>query len=223
MLLKKKCKAIIFDMDGTLVDTEPIYYDINKKLYNSLKINHSPAMFASLRGISSRLKWTHLKKANNLKLPIDQLMYMSKIMKFVCLKESKIESIDGVIPLLTELKMRQIPIGLATSASRLIADLLLDKMQLHEFFDFTICGDEVKNGKPNPDIFIEAALGLSTNQDGCLVIEDSINGLVAAKKAGMICIAHQSKISDQNLTKADLIISDYNSSNRMKILDFFDD
>lgn len=218
MLLKKKFTAVICDMDGTLIDTEPIYYELNTELYEKLNIQHTPDLLASLRGISSKLKWSKLKSEFGLEQSVDELMSTSKLMKFEFLQAAELTPIDGIRSLLTELKENELTIGLATSATRLILDLLLSKMEIVDYFDFTISGDEIANGKPNPDIFLKAAKEMRVHYSDCVVLEDSQNGVEAAQKAGMFCVAHQSSESDQNLSSADLIVEDYSKENRVKIL-----
>ncbi|ETT32700.1 haloacid dehalogenase [Paenibacillus sp. FSL R5-192] len=111
---------------------------------------------------------------------------------------------------LSWLHEQHIPIAVASSSPRALIDLIMDKTGLGQYFEVRMTGEEVTNGKPAPDIFLTTAEMIGASPSNCLVIEDSRNGVHAAKSAGMRCIGYRNPGSgNQDLSKADLQISSY--------------
>jgi len=111
--------------------------------------------------------------------------------------------------IISYLKNRKIKLALASSSSLYLINLILQKMHLKSIFDVVLSGEEVANGKPFPDIFIKTAELLNVQPDRCVVIEDSKNGVTAAKNAGMLCIGFKSPNSkNQDINRSDYIVAD---------------
>jgi beta-phosphoglucomutase len=122
----------------------------------------------------------------------------------------RMEPMPGVYELLKTLKSRKIPLALASSSIPEVIDIVLEKTGLHSMFNVVVSSRMVGKSKPAPDIFLLAAGELGVSPGKCIVIEDSTNGITAAKKAGMYCIAYNGPGSEhQNQSQADLIIRDY--------------
>ena len=105
-------------------------------------------------------------------------------------------------------KLSDYKLALASSSPRELIDIFLDKSQLHDIFDFVISGEEVKNSKPNPEIFLKCSQYFNIKPEECLVIEDSVTGVQAAKSANMKCIAIVTSHKKEELSKADLVLDD---------------
>jgi HAD superfamily hydrolase (TIGR01509 family) len=127
--------------------------------------------------------------------------------KIKILQALTIEPIEGIGDLILNLKSQHIPIGLASSSPRTFIEAVLRKFNLLEHFDCIVSGEEVDKGKPAPDVYLEAAKLLETDAGQCVVIEDSKNGVAAAKAAGMRCIGFVNPNSgNQDLSKSDLTV-----------------
>lgn len=213
-------KAVIFDMDGTLVDTEPIYHQTNKALYEHLGVKLNEALKLSFIGIDSKKKWSLIKANTNLSQPVTELMALSKRYKLEALTEEKIPVFSGVPELIENLLHDDVKICLASSSNWQIINHNLSKTGLEKYFPHKVSGEDIENGKPSPDIFFSAAQLIDVSPKECLVIEDSKNGVLGALAAGMSCVAHKDKNSRQDLSMADLVIDSYSTPNRNRILEF---
>ena len=104
--------------------------------------------------------------------------------------------------------------AVASSTTKPIIEVILKKLKLYDLFNIIISGDEVENGKPAPDIFLQAAARLSVKPLECVVVEDSYNGVKAAKSAGMYCLGYHNPNSGcQNISDADKIINSFANIN----------
>jgi HAD superfamily hydrolase (TIGR01509 family) len=141
----------------------------------------------------------------------DALHAMHKKMEFFeeIVKEQGITTLPNAEIFLREIQAANIPIALATSSRKMKMQLVMEESGLGKYFSVFVTGEEVAHGKPHPEIFLLAAERLNVDPKQCLVIEDAVNGVAAAKAAGMKCIAITSTHEDDALIAADLVVDHY--------------
>jgi beta-phosphoglucomutase len=203
-------KALIFDMDGVLINSEPHHKLIERQLFDELNINVSEEEHHSYLGKSSELMWQEIILNHNLHWSVKELAgrTLQSIIDYFSLP-GKVELIKGVEKLLEELKQAGIPMALASSAEPEVIDLFMRMSGLGKYFIHKVSFKAVGKSKPAPDIYIHAAEKLSLYPDECLAVEDSPNGIKAAKSANMICVAYSVDSSQYKyLAMADEIIND---------------
>jgi len=203
-------RAVIFDMDGVIVDSQPYHFAVEEKICREIGIDVSLEESHSFVGMAGPKVWSYLKSKFRLQQSIEELLaYENKarVAYFSSLKN--VRPISGVVELLKELKQHDIKRALASSSSAEVIEIFLSKLEIRDYFQKIISGDMVEKGKPDPDIFLYTAAALEESPTDCLVIEDSANGVKAAKRAGMKCIGFKNAHSgDQNLSLADMVIDD---------------
>jgi HAD superfamily hydrolase (TIGR01509 family) len=211
---------VIFDMDGVLVDSEPLHQEVERKIFEELGLNIPEEQHFSFIGMAPLKVWSIIRDRYGLEENATTLKAREQGRKYHLFRRREIPLIDGVEELLKILHAKGHSLALASSSPRRIIDLFTTKTNTKSYFEFLLCGEEVPNGKPEPDIFLEAARRLETSPSDCVVIEDSANGVRAAKAAGMRCIGFQNPHSGmQDLVMADLIV-DHLEREREKILQF---
>jgi HAD superfamily hydrolase (TIGR01509 family) len=176
--------AVIFDLDGVLADSEPWWNEIDAKLLAEQGVKYRGEHHREVLGVSYQLAVDFYKKAFGISAPSEELMrrrgeiaiefFADRVALFPHAKE-----------VLQDLRAMKITLAVATSSVSSSARPFLDRHQLTAFFQVIVTGDEVERGKPHPDIYLHATrkLGLAPNE--CLVIEDALSGIAAAKAAGM--------------------------------------
>lgn len=211
-------KAVIFDMDGVLVNTEPIYYKVVREILNENNHDITYKEYEKYIGMTNEYTWELIKSEYNISTPVDELIDTMMVLKDVIIKRDEYELIDGVVELLEDLKNNHIKIGLASSSP--ICDILdvVQSTGIDKYFDKLITGESVERSKPFPDVFLKAAEELKVDNKECVVIEDSKNGVLAANEANMKCIGFLNIDSGkQDLSKSDLIIGSMRDINYKSI------
>jgi len=180
-------RAVIFDLDGVLADSEPWWNEIDAKLLAQYGVRYRGEYHRNVLGVSYRLAVEFFKKAFGLSVSTDELIqrrgeiatefFANRVGLFPSAKE-----------VLQELRRMNLRLAVATSSISASARPFLDRHQLTAFFDVIVTGDEIEHGKPHPDIYLRAAAKLNVAADACLVIEDALAGIAAAK-AAKICVA----------------------------------
>jgi HAD superfamily hydrolase (TIGR01509 family) len=214
--------GVIFDMDGVLIDSEPLYVEMNKELFGELGISMDPSEYHQFVGMSSPLMWTMIREKYSLRQSAAELMNIEKEKIHKLLSSDRISSpIGGVENLLESLRENDIVMSVASSSARKNVEIVLKKLDLENYFDSIVCGEDIQNGKPAPDIFLRASEQMNTEPASCTVIEDSYNGLCGAKSAGMRCIGYAGdSASKQDLSGADMIVKSFHKNDVREMLEF---
>ena len=203
-------QCIIFDMDGVIIDSEPIHQSCEKSIFQLLGISISDDILSSFTGCTDESMWSQITNMYRLSINIPEIIETKKTFYLKCLKEKTIFPIAGVVELLTNLFNNKFFIALATSAPHEQIDYILNTFNIKHFFYSITSGEDVSMGKPHPEIFLTAAKSVGIEPKSCIVIEDSHNGIIAAKNAGMKCIAYKNPNSgNQDLSKADMTITSF--------------
>jgi beta-phosphoglucomutase family hydrolase len=204
-------KAVIFDMDGVLVNSEPFYVEVEQSNFGQLGLEISEEEHQTYQGTATDRMWQLIKERHGIEQSVDELVEMTNSLVTPYFNSlEKMEPMPGVEQLIKKLKKRGIPLALASSSYPDVIEIILQKTGLKKYFDAVVSSQEVGASKPEPDIFLFTAKKLGVPPEKCIVIEDSTNGIKAAKAAGMFCIAFAGPGSElQDQTRADLIIGDF--------------
>jgi HAD superfamily hydrolase (TIGR01509 family) len=203
-------KLVIFDMDGVLLDSESLYMGMNQQWFKEIGVNLSLEKHRQFVGVSAKIMWQYLVDEFNLPGTVQEYIQAEKELKYKTLLAADLKPTDGLIDFLNHLKTKNHKITLASSSLYENIDLILTKLNVAKYFEFIVSGGQVTKGKPEPDIFLKVSAHYDMPVQNCLVIEDSTNGVVAAKAAGMFCIGYNNPTSgNQDLAKADVIINSF--------------
>lgn len=210
-MLKNK-KAVIFDLDGTLVDSMWMWKAIDIEYLGKFGIPLPPTLQKDIEGMSFSETAVYFKETFQIPDSLDKIkadwnqMAYDKYTKEVPLK-------NGVGEFLERCKENGIKFGIATSNSRELVDATLEALKIREYFDCVMTACEVTKGKPAPDIYLAVAENIGVNPKDCLVFEDIEMGILAGKSAGMEVCAVEDDFSMNQIDKkkelADYYIKDY--------------
>lgn len=182
--MPKLFRAVIFDLDGVLADSEPWWNKIDAKLLAEHGVTYRGEHHRNVLGVSYRLAVEFYKKTFGLAAPTEELMRRRGEIATEFFA-NRIDLFPSVNSMLEELRQLNLRLAVATSSVSASARPFLDRHKLTAFFEVIVTGEEVDRGKPHPDIYLRAAAKLSVATDACLVIEDSLSGIAAAKAANM--------------------------------------
>ena len=182
--MSPRFRAVIFDLDGVLADSEPWWNQIDAKLLAEYGVTYRGEYHGNVLGVSYRLAVEFYKNAFHISAPVEELMrrrgeiatvfFANRVGLFPSAKET-----------LDELQQMKLRLAVATSSVSASARPFLDRTGIGNFFDIIVTGEEVQRGKPDPDIYILVAEKLCMAAGVCLVVEDALSGVAAAKEANM--------------------------------------
>ena len=202
-------EAIIFDMDGVLIDSEKFYMESEQLILKSFGIEVEPLHFRKYCGTTQDYIWSHIKEEFDLTASVEELKKIAPKYLLKLFKEKGVELIPGVRKIITELSVSPLKTAVASSTGKQLIKEHLTELDIVTCFDTLQSGEEVANSKPAPDVFLKAAEVLGVKPENCLVIEDSRNGVLAAKAAGMTCIGFNNlNYPPIDIKEADEIITD---------------
>jgi HAD superfamily hydrolase (TIGR01509 family) len=206
-------KAVIFDMDGVMIDSEPLWEKTERILMARRNIDYSPTYREKIVGLNQNDSAKLLKETFNLPETIKEII-AERIDILLTLYQKELEPAKGLSNLLKELTNKGFTLALASSSPRRAISFVLDKFSLREYFSGIVSGDDIQLGKPHPDIYLHTAKELGVRPEECVVIEDSINGVKSAKAARMICIAiPDRRLNQKEFKAADLVVENLDKIN----------
>ena len=195
-------KAVIFDMDGVIFDTEKVYLDIWTEVFEKYGYKMTKELYVNVMGTGRKnVIKTFLENFGD-DLPIEKMYEEKDNQLFYIIENQGIPLKEGVKELFSMLKEKNYKIALATSAKRERVEKQIKDKWLKESFDAIVCGDDVEKGKPSPDIFLKAAKKIDVEPENCFVVEDSPAGIKAAFSGGMKGIhVEDLKAADEDILK----------------------
>ena len=211
--------TVIFDMDGVIVDTEPVHHYAYHQHFKELEIDVSEEMYATFTGNSTRNVYQRIKEAYKLSYDVEMMVDNKRNIfnNAFDLKED-LDMLPGVKDLIADLHSNGIQLILASSSAKVTIERIFKRFSLHQYFTHIVSGEDFEKSKPHPAIFEHAASLSVAPKEECIVIEDSTNGVRAAKAAGLYCVGYNSEHSKlQDLSEADVVISHFNELTAEKI------
>lgn len=208
-------------MDGVIVDTEPLHHTAYHQMFNDINIDVSDELYTSFTGQSTFEICKQLVSHFNLPLSPYTLVDIKRdCYTYLFDKDHSLSLIDGVLDLIKDYDAHGMSLVLASSASMDNINRILERFNLNQYFTAKISGADLDASKPHPEIFIKAAELSGHKQDECFVIEDSTNGIAAAKAANIFCVGFKSPHSErQDYSKADIVIDNFNNIKYNKLSD----
>ena len=201
-------KALVFDMDGVIIDSEPIHIGLTVQLMRDLGAEPFPDEIYEFIGVRNEEMWSVLKKRHGISESIEELLARQKKYKIDRFFKGKLRPIDGIPEIIRTAKGRNMKIALATSSPRYFAEGVLENIKLAGYFSALVTADDITRSKPDPEIYRKAAEALCLPPEECAAVEDAYFGVESAKGAGMKCIAFKNPDSgDQDLSRADFVVS----------------
>jgi HAD superfamily hydrolase (TIGR01509 family) len=212
-------QTVIFDMDGVIVDTEPVHHFAYVQHFKQLNIDVSPEMYASFTGNSTKNIYERLKGIYHLNEEVQTLVETKRnLFNDAFDQKEDLYLLDGVEDLIQELHFNGMQLVLASSSANVTIQRVFNRFDLDKYFTHKVSGEDFPKSKPHPAIFLKAAELAKTAVQHCIVIEDSTNGILASKAAGIYCVGYDSvnsKLQDYSL--ADEVISHFNELSFDKI------
>ncbi len=189
MISLKNIQVVIFDMDGLLVNSEPIWQEAEKEVFNTVGIILSTEDCLKTTGLPTSAVFNHWFEISpwtgKTKVELE-IMLFEKV--FAMIKQTA-TAMPGVIETLSFFKSRGLKIGLASASPLELIEIVLEKLEIKQYFDFFHSATLEKNNKPHPDVYWAVAKKLGCQIENCLILEDSINGVKGAKASGAMVIA----------------------------------
>lgn len=203
-------RAVIFDMDGVLVDSEPLHIIVESRMLIELGVPLKNEMYGKFAGTTSLSMWKTIVNEFGLDRNPEDLAAENnrRFIKELSISD-QVQTFDGVAEVLSNLNRKGIPVALASSSSSIIVDAVLNRFNLKHLFNAIVTGSDVQHSKPNPEIFLKASQKLDIEPSMCIVVEDSPNGVNAALAAGMGCIGFASEKNHHDINHATWLMKSF--------------
>lgn len=203
-------KAVLFDMDGVLVDSEPMHKEAVKRVLSNLGYEFDEKYYEQFIGTTNPYMWKCIREKYKIVENVEYLNGLVADMKQVLINENGYRKIDGVYELVKNLHDNGLKLVVASSSPKDYIKQVIEGLGIAKFFDAVVSGEEVPNPKPAPDIFLLAARSVGVSTDECIIFEDSTNGQRAGYNAKIPVIGYVNPGSGkQDLSLCDMLIEGY--------------
>ena len=208
---KRMIKCVFFDMDGVLVNTEPLHYEIWKQVFADRGVQIDYDHYKGCIGSNINHLFELISEGYGRDFRGDtRLLEQYTERKDIYIRKNGVPEIAGAVKAVMELKDRGYRLAVVSSSPRDYIEIIIGKLGVTDCFEAFFSGDKISRPKPAPDIYLEAAKALQVKPEECAVIEDSENGSRAAKAAGMTCYGfHNPDSGDQDLSMADSVFDSF--------------
>ena len=208
-------QAVIFDMDGVVIDSEEIHKKAYFETFNFINVDVTEELYKTFTGSSTLNAFQKLVAHFQLDIDPEELV-LEKRQRYVNYFENDpaLHLVHGVKELIEKAYQQGITLILASSSAMENINRVFNRFQLHDYFTHKVSGEDFPKSKPHPAIFEHAASLSFAPKENCIVIEDSTNGIIAAKAAGILCIGYNSEHSkNQDLSQADSVVNHFDELN----------
>ena len=182
-------ESVIFDMDGLIINSEPLWEDAMIAMFKEYDISVSRKELLNVKGFrvdEAIVYINNLKRCSNSLLAEQQKLTIKNITTLI---KEKGEALPGVLSTINYCKIKNIPIAIASSSLYEVIDATINRLNLNNHFNVVYSAQDEERGKPHPGIFISTAKKMDVNISNCIIFEDSVNGVIAARAAGAIAVA----------------------------------
>jgi HAD superfamily hydrolase (TIGR01509 family) len=188
----RQIDAVVFDMDGVLVDTEHLWDEVREELTDEWGGRYTPEAQQAMMGMSSREWSRYLHEVVGLREPPD-VINAEVVRRMLARYEVELPVVPGAVAAVRRLAAAGLRLALASSSNRELIDAVLRELRVADRFEVTVSSEEVPRGKPAPDVYVEAAGRLGVDPSRCTAVEDSASGIRAAHAAGMRVLAYPNR------------------------------
>lgn len=201
-------KAVIFDLDGVIVDSMQTHWEAEKRTLQKYGILVTSKELDEYSGKSILFKFSELLKRYELSVKPEEVLefHMTEGYEYI---KANIKPVKGVIELIKHVHKHNVKLGLASGSPLAFILYVLEKFNVLQLFDSIISVDDITHGKPHPEIFLKSAEALGVKPSECIVMEDAPQGIEAAKRAGMKCFAVTTTFPEEKLVNADKIAESF--------------
>jgi mannitol-1-/sugar-/sorbitol-6-/2-deoxyglucose-6-phosphatase len=208
-------KAAIFDMDGLLIDSEPLWQKVSRDIYSQVGVSLTEKDHQRMMGRTVLENTNYLYEIYKWGKYTPEEISDTIVEDMVLAIKADIKLMPGAEEALKICKQASLPIAIASGSRQIIIDAVVDKLKIREHFNHIYSAQHEPHGKPHPGVFIKTASMLGARPEDCVVFEDSASGVLAAKAAKMHCIAvpHPSMRDNKFIQTADIILESLNDFN----------
>lgn len=203
-------EAIIFDMDGVLVDSEYTYFQSKSQILKEAGHEVEESYHFQFMGTTSEYMWEQMKQEFSLPLSVPDYVQKMTDLRQAMIKRDGVQVIPYVQDFVKRLSEAGLKLAVASSSSLAEIKVNLAEIGLAEYFSEVVSTEEVKHSKPAPDVYLAAAERIGVEPENCLGIEDTKNGAGAVHNAGMVCVGFANPVfPPQDLAAADIVVSSF--------------